>query len=166
VVDPAGRAVFANAELIVHEREAAFWLDRVERPDDSERIQRNTKAQRTVTAPYRDRMRRVADGEIMPGVTARLAPGHTPGHTNWLVRSGADRLLIWGDVVHLASVQMARPDATLVFDVDPQTARATRERVLGFAASEQLVVAGAHLPFPGFGRVTPAGTGFSYRPDP
>ena len=105
------------------------------------------------------------DGEIMPGVTAMLAPGHTPGHTNWLIRSGADRLLIWGDIVHLASVQMARPDCTLVFDVDPQTARATRERVLGFAASEQLVVAGAHLPFPGFGRVGPAGTGFSHRPE-
>jgi glyoxylase-like metal-dependent hydrolase (beta-lactamase superfamily II) len=166
LVDPAGRAVFANAELVVHEREAAFWLDRVERPDDSERVQRNTKAQRMVTAPYRDRMRRVADGEIMPGVTAMLAPGHTPGHTNWLIRSGADRLLIWGDIVHLASVQMARPDATLVFDVDPETARATRERVLGFAASERLAVAGAHLPFPGFGRLAPAGSGFSYRPDP
>jgi glyoxylase-like metal-dependent hydrolase (beta-lactamase superfamily II) len=164
LVDRAGRAVFPNAELVVHEREAAFWLDRAGRPDDSERIQRNTKAQRTVTAPYRDRIRRVADGEVMPGVTAMLAPGHTLGHTNWLIRSGADRLLIWGDIVHLASVQMARPDATLVFDVDPQTARATRERVLGFVASEQLVVAGAHLPYPGFGQVAPVGKGFSYRP--
>jgi glyoxylase-like metal-dependent hydrolase (beta-lactamase superfamily II) len=164
LVDPAGCAVFPNAELVMHEREAAFWLDRAERPDDSERVQRNTKAQRTVTAPYRDRIRRVADGEAMPGVTARPAPGHTPGHTNWLIRSGADRLLIWGDIVHLAAVQMARPDATLVFDVDPQTARATRQRVLGSVASEQLVVAGAHLPFPGFGRVAQAGTGFGYRP--
>jgi glyoxylase-like metal-dependent hydrolase (beta-lactamase superfamily II) len=94
-----------------------------------------------------------------------LAPGHTPGHTNWLIRSGAERLLIWGDIVHLASVQMARPDCTLVFDVDPRIARATRERVLGVVASEQLAVAGAHLPYPGFGRVAPAGTGFGYRPE-
>jgi glyoxylase-like metal-dependent hydrolase (beta-lactamase superfamily II) len=166
LVDQAGLAVFANAELVVHEREAAFWLDRAGRPADSERLQRNTKAQRAVTAPYRERIRRVADGEVMPGVTAMPAPGHTPGHTNWLIRSGADRLLIWGDIVHLASVQMARPDATLVFDVDPQTARATRERVLGLAVTERLAVAGAHLPYPGFGRVAPAGTGFSYRPDP
>jgi glyoxylase-like metal-dependent hydrolase (beta-lactamase superfamily II) len=165
LVDQAGCAVFPNAELVVHEREAAFWLDRAERPDDSERVQRNTKAQRTVTAPYRDRIRRVADGEVMPGVTAMLAPGHTPGHTNWLIRSGPARLLIWGDIVHLAAVQMARPDCTLVFDVDPQTARGTRQRVLGLVAAEQLVVAGAHLPYPGFGRVAPAGAGFGYRPE-
>jgi glyoxylase-like metal-dependent hydrolase (beta-lactamase superfamily II) len=62
LVDEAGRAVFPNAELVVHEIEAAFWLDRTPMPDDSERVTRNTKAQRTVTAPYRDRIRRIADG--------------------------------------------------------------------------------------------------------
>ena len=64
-----------------------------------------------VTAPYRDRIRRIKDGEVLPGITAMLRPGHTPGHTNWLIQSGGERLLIWGDIVHLASVQMARPEA-------------------------------------------------------
>ena len=73
-----------------------------------------------MTAPYRDRIRRIKDGEVLPGITAMLRPGHTPGHTNWLIQSGGERLLIWGDIVHLASVQMARPDATLIFDVEPQ----------------------------------------------
>ena len=102
LVDEAGRAVFPKAELIVHEVEAAFWLDRTPQPDDSERVTRNTKAQRVVTAPYRDRIRRISDGEVLPGITAMLRPGHTPGHTNWLIQSGDDRLLIWGDIVHLA----------------------------------------------------------------
>ncbi len=165
LIDEAGRAVFPNAQLIVHEAEAAFWLDRAEQSADSERVTRNTKAQRRVTAPYRDRIRRIEDGEVLPGITAMLRPGHTPGHTTWLIESGGQRLLLWGDIVHLASVQMARPDATLVFDVEPKLARASRERVLEFAAAEGLLVAGAHLPFPGIGRVERAGHGFRFDPE-
>jgi hypothetical protein len=71
---------------------------------------------------------------------------------------------MWGDIVHLASVQMQRPDATLVFDVDPDLARASRQRVLADAASEGLVVAGAHLPAAGFGRVVRAGAGYAFEP--
>jgi glyoxylase-like metal-dependent hydrolase (beta-lactamase superfamily II) len=164
LVDEAGKAVFPNAQLIVHEVEAAFWLDRELQPNDSERVVRNTKAQRTVTAPYRDRIRRTRDGEVLPGVAAVLRPGHTPGHTNWLLQSGTERLLLWGDIVHLAAVQMARPDATLVFDVEPEVARATRERVLDWVAAERLRVAGAHLTYPGFGRVERAGRGYGFVP--
>jgi hypothetical protein len=58
---------------------------------------------------------------------------------------------------------MVRPDATLVFDVEPKQARASRERVLEFAAAEGLLVAGAHLPFPGIGRVERTGKGFGFR---
>lgn len=162
LVDETGRAVFPNAQIVVHEIEAAFWLDRTPSPEDSERVQRNTRQQRAVTAPYRDRIRRVTDGEVLPGITAMLRPGHTPGHTNWLIQSGGERLVIWGDIIHLASVQMARPDATLVFDVAPETARATRQQVLDWAAGERLCVAGAHLPFPGFGRVLREGEGYAY----
>ena len=112
--------------------------------NDPERIARNSKAQRAVTAPYRDRIRRIKDGEVLPGITAMLRPGHTPGHTNWLIQSGGERLLIWGDIVHLASVQLARPEARLIYDVDTDLAAATRQKVLEWAASERLTVAGAH----------------------
>ena len=162
LMDEAGNAAFPKAELIMHKVEAAFWLDRAAQPGDSERVTRNTKAQRTVTAPYRDRIRRIEDGEVLPGITAMLRPGHTPGHTNWLIQSGGERILIWGDIVHLASVQMPHPEATLVFDVEPMLARASRERVLESAASENLIVAGAHLPFPGFGRIERAEKGFQF----
>ena len=155
----AGRC-FPNAELIVHEVEAAFWLDRTLQDNDPERITRNSKAQRAVTAPYRDRIRRIKDGEVLPGITAMLRPGHTPGHTNWLIQSGGERILIWGDIVHLAAVQLARPEARLIYDVDSDMAAATRQRVLDWVASERLV-AGAHLGFPGFGRVERTGDRFT-----
>ncbi len=161
LVDQQGRAVFPNAELMMHEVEAAFWLDRTLQDGDPERITRNSKAQRAVTAPYAGRIRRIKDGEVLPGITAMLRPGHTPGHTNWLIQSGGERILIWGDIVHLASVQLARPDARLIYDVDTEMAAATRAKVLDWAARERLTVAGAHIGFPGFGMVTRSGDRFA-----
>jgi glyoxylase-like metal-dependent hydrolase (beta-lactamase superfamily II) len=163
LVDEAGRAVFPNAQLVVHEVEAAFWLDRTPMPDDSERIQRNTRMQREVTAPYRDRIRRIKDSEVLPGITAAMAPGHTPGHTTWLLQSGGERLLMWGDIVHLAAVQIVHPDAALIFDVDPELAKASRQRVFEQVATQAIMVAGAHLPAPGFGRIVRDGEGFAYQ---
>jgi len=142
----------------------AHWTCACPRPGDSERIVNNSNKQRALTAPYRDRIRRIKDGEVLPGITAMLRPGHTPGHTNWLIQSGGERLLIWGDIVHLAAVQLARPEARLIYDVDTDLAARTRAEVLDWAAREKLVVAGAHLGFPGFGTVTRDGGHFAIAP--
>jgi glyoxylase-like metal-dependent hydrolase (beta-lactamase superfamily II) len=90
-----------------------------------------------------------------------MRPGHTPGHTNWLIEARGERLLIWGDIVHLAAVQLARPEARLIYDVDTDLAAATRATVLDWAECERLIVAGAHLGFPGFGRVLRNGEQFA-----
>jgi glyoxylase-like metal-dependent hydrolase (beta-lactamase superfamily II) len=165
LTDIAGKAVFPNAELIVHEREAAFWLDQDIAIGSTERIRRNIGKAKATTAPYRDRMRTVRDGDVLPGVSASLLPGHTPGHTGWLIHSGQDGVLIWGDVVHLAAVQIPRPEAALVFDVDPQGARDTRRRTFDRIAADHLRVAGAHLDFPGFGYIVRRGASYRYEPD-
>ena len=164
LVDANGRANYPNAEVIVHEREAQFWFEREARPDDSERVKRDTKAAKLSTAPYRDRIRKVGDGAVLPGVSARLLAGHTPGHTGWLLHSGDDRLLIWGDIVHLASVQVPRPDATLVFDVDQPGARQSRIDLFDWMATERIRVAGAHLKFPGFAHIIRTGSGYAFQP--
>ena len=156
--------MFPKAELIVHEVEAAFWLDRAPRPDDNERLARHTKMQREVTAPYRGRIRRIKDGEVLPGITAIMRPSHKPGHTTWLLTSGNARMLLWGDIVHLAKVQVPRPDCYLIFDFDGAQARASREQVFDWVANEGITVAGAHLPFPGFATLSRAGQGFEFKP--
>jgi glyoxylase-like metal-dependent hydrolase (beta-lactamase superfamily II) len=161
LLDEQGNVVFPKAELLIHEVEAAFWLDRKLQSNDSDRIVANSNKQRALLAPYRDRIRRIRDGEVLPGITAMMRPGHTPGHTNWLIQSGGEKILIWGDIVHLAAVQLARPEARLIYDVDTNMAAATRQEVLDWAASERLTVAGAHIGFPGFGRVTKRGDRFA-----
>jgi glyoxylase-like metal-dependent hydrolase (beta-lactamase superfamily II) len=165
LVDDDGRAIYPNAQLVLHEAEAAFWLDRDAASGANERIRRNIAMARVTTGPYRKRMRTVRDGEALPGVSVVPLVGHTPGHTGWLIQSGHESLLIWGDLVHLASIQVPRPDAALVFDVDPQAACATRRRMFDRAAADKLKVAGAHLDFPGFGMIVRKGTGFAFEPD-
>jgi glyoxylase-like metal-dependent hydrolase (beta-lactamase superfamily II) len=165
LVDDAGNAIYPNAEVVLHETEAAFWLDRDEASGATERIRRNIAKTAVTTAPYRARMRTVRDGEAVPDISALLLAGHTPGHTGWLIQSGKDSLLIWGDLVHLAAIQIARPDTGLVYDVDPKAACATRRRMFDRVAADKLVVAGAHLDFPGFGTIVRKGSGFAFEPD-
>jgi glyoxylase-like metal-dependent hydrolase (beta-lactamase superfamily II) len=107
----------------------------------------------------------VGDGEAVPGISAILQPGHTPGHTAWLLQSGSENLLIWGDLVHLAAIQIPRPDTGLAYDVDPQMACATRQRMFDRIAADRLRVGGMHIDFPGFGYVTRNGAGFRFEAD-
>jgi glyoxylase-like metal-dependent hydrolase (beta-lactamase superfamily II) len=106
------------------------------------------------------------DTEIASGLNSVFLPGHTPGHTGYRVGDGDDSLLIWGDVVHVAPVQMNDPSHGIAFDVDGARAEETRRMILDRAASENLRIAGMHLPFPAFGNVERDGSGYRFVPAP
>lgn len=99
------------------------------------------------------------DGPL-PGVVAVNAPGHSPGHMAFLVEG---RLLIWGDLVH-HPVQFARPEVTWKYDEDEALAQATRAALFERVIAEGWLVAGAHLPGPGIGRMERLGTGYAFHP--
>ena len=92
LVDDEGQPNFPNAEVIVHADDLRFWVEREPEATDNEFRQRNKTAARRAFAPYRDRVRAITGGEPLPGISAQLQPGHTPGHTGWLVSSGDDAL--------------------------------------------------------------------------
>jgi glyoxylase-like metal-dependent hydrolase (beta-lactamase superfamily II) len=164
LVDDAGNAAFPNAELVLHAQEASFWLD--SKPQDMPpRARRYLDSTRQVLALYADRLRRVKDDEGLPGVTAHLAPGHTPGHTCWLVRSGGHAILAWGDLIHLAHVHLPAPHIAMEYDLDPVAAMQSRLRVLDWVATEKILVAGAHLPAPGIGAIVRSGNAYAFEPD-
>ncbi len=98
---------------------------------------------------------------VMPGVMAIAAPGHEVGHMAFLV---AGQLLIWGDIIHHPAIQFAAPAVTWAFDTDPVLARSSRLSLMARAASEDWPVAGAHLAFPGIGRIRVAGDGYAFSP--
>jgi glyoxylase-like metal-dependent hydrolase (beta-lactamase superfamily II) len=160
-----GKAHFPNAELVVHENEPRHWNDDAAMARGTERQKLLFfKQAREQMAPYRERMRTFRQGEVLPGVTAIPCHGHTPGHTAYLVASGGQQLLVWGDMVHIPEVQIPRPEVTIDFDTDPQAAAASRRRIFDMVVSERLLVTGMHLHFPGFGHLARRGDGFAFTP--
>jgi glyoxylase-like metal-dependent hydrolase (beta-lactamase superfamily II) len=162
LIDDAGAAVFPNAELILHEKEAAFWLDRA--PTGAPEFDRNLPAVEQNTRPYRDRLRLTRGGEVAPGVSSHLCAGHTPGHTAWRIEAGGRRAIMWGDVVHFEALQIARPDVAVAYDMDPDEAARARRRVFEMCIDEDFLVLGAHLTTPGVGRLERHGAGFRFQP--
>ncbi len=143
-----GKAVYPNAQIVVADAEAAFWLDEAieaKAPDDAKPFFAIAQAS---LAPYGDRVTRLSQGtaEAAPGFEVTPLPGHTPGHTGYVIGQGTDRLWLWGDIVHAAALQFPRPEATIAFDTDRAAAAASRGLAFDRAANERLLVAGVHLP--------------------
>jgi glyoxylase-like metal-dependent hydrolase (beta-lactamase superfamily II) len=166
--DPAtGRRYFPNAELVVHENEPKHWFDDAKMAVATERAKKlYFQCAREQTTPYRDRTKLFRQGEVFPGVTAVPCHGHTPGHTSFLIASGNEQLLIWGDTVHVPEVQTARPEVCMEFDTDADAAAATRRRVFDMVATDRLAVTGMHLHFPGFSHLVRRGSGYQLIPEP
>lgn len=163
LTDDRGRPAFPNAELVLHRQEAEFFLDTpVDRLD--ERSARHVAVQRAIVGAYGSRVRRVDDGEGLPGITASLAPGHTPGHSTWRIGPRDAGVVVIGDVVHLAAIQLPRPLVPMIYDVDPVEAGRTRIALLDELASARTLVAGAHLPAPGLGYIVRHGDEFAFQP--
>ncbi len=162
-----GARLFPNAELAMHENEPGHWHDdaAMSRATEREKLL-YFQAGRDQVAPWKDATRLFRSGEVFPGVTAVPAHGHTPGHTAYLIASGADSLFIWGDTVHIPEVQLPHPEVTVAFDTDPQQAAASRARLFDMAASEKLRVAGMHLHFPAFSHLVRDGAGYRLLPEP
>jgi glyoxylase-like metal-dependent hydrolase (beta-lactamase superfamily II) len=104
------------------------------------------------------------EARLFPGVTAIPAPGHTPGHTIFRFESDGNAIEFWGDLLHVGAVQFQRPDVTITFDVDQPAARRQREVQLMRAAASRQLIAGAHLAFPGIGRVKRGSDGYVWLP--
>lgn len=162
-----GQPVFANAVIKAAKPEADFWLNEAnaaKAPADAKPFYDMARA---AVAPYQaaGRFETFAAGQaVAPGIDSVAAFGHTPGHSGYMLTSGQQKLLVWGDIIHSHAVQFRRPDVAIEFDVDKKQAVATRKQLLADAAKRKLWVAGAHLPFPGIGHVRADGKGYAWVP--
>jgi glyoxylase-like metal-dependent hydrolase (beta-lactamase superfamily II) len=159
-----GRPTFPRAELMVAEAELAFWLDRSNQDTAPECTRDTFDLAPRVAESYGDRLRSFSNEQVMAVVETIALPGHTPGHTGYAVRSGGDTLVIWGDVCHVPEVQCNRPDVTVIFDNDPAQAIRSRRMMLERAVTEDLLIAGMHMSFPGFTRLARQGDGYIVQP--
>jgi glyoxylase-like metal-dependent hydrolase (beta-lactamase superfamily II) len=166
LIAPDGSAAFPNAEITVPEIEWTFWMndDEMARAPKG-RMEDLFKNNRRVFTPFKDRVKTHADGkEVGPGVTAMLTPGHSIGHTSYMVSSGKDSVFLIQDVTNHPAASLHNPGWRLMFDQDPEMAEKTRRKTLDWVAKEKLAVQAFHFPFPGRAHIEK--TGERYRSVP
>jgi len=162
-----GKAVFSRATVCVDEREAAFWYDRAHATFVDESVRESFDGAAASLQPYREAGRFMtfrSGRQLAPGVTAIALDGHTVGHTGFCVDSEGQRLVVCGDVLHVAAVQLEDPGIAIRYDSAPTRASETRRRLLAEAAAQNYWLAAAHAPFPGIGRIRRAVTGYEWEP--
>ena len=163
-----GRAVFPRAVVRADMREAGHYLSRDKLAAAAGDDKADFATAIAMLEPYVSSGRfRPFDGptELVAGVQALPARGHTPGHTVYLVRSDGEKLILWGDLMHVAAVQFPLPAATVSFDAVQAQAAASRAQIYRDAAREGAWIAAAHIGFPGIGKIRKdANGGYNWLP--
>jgi glyoxylase-like metal-dependent hydrolase (beta-lactamase superfamily II) len=160
-----GQMAFPNATVHADKHDADHWLSQAnldQAPADAKGFFQGAMASLN---PYVKAGKLVTfDGntDLVPGIKAQAAHGHTPGHSTFAVESQGQKIVLWGDLMHVAAVQFRDPSATIAFDTDSKAAAAVRKAAYADAAKQGYWVAGAHLSFPGIGHIHREGRGYAF----
>ncbi len=140
-----GRIVFPNATVHARQADVDYWLseDNLKAaPDSSKGFFKGAMAS---VNPYIKAGQFKAfegDAQLMPGIQAIAAPGHTPGHSLYKIQSDGQTLMLWGDIIHVAAVQFPQPSVAIAFDTDSKEAVIQREQAFAEAARHGELVGG------------------------
>ena len=161
LVGEDGKPNFPNAEIHISERDLEYWTDEAKLSDPA--IGHYIGPIRDALLPLRDRIVFLKDGrEVLSGMQALSTPGHTVGHTSFLIRSQGSSIVYIGDLGHQPLLQMKNPRAEFARDTDPQQGVVSRLRVFDMVASEQIPIVAYHFPWPGVGHVAKSGDSYRY----
>lgn len=159
-----GSPNFPNAQFYISQADYEYWTDETKvAPSLKEFL---VQARRNLV-PNRDRLVFVKDGqEFLPGVQALAAPGHSVGHTIFMISSGGKSLCYIGDLAHHPVLLLEQPRTEFVYDTDPRQSAESRVRMLTMLAANRIPIIAYHFAWPGFGHVAAQGDGFRYYPAP
>ena len=160
---------FPNAEVLVPATEWKFWMDDGEMSRASgDRMTGLFKNNRRVfEAGLKKKVTPYEWGkDIAPGLLSVESIGHTPGHTSYVLSSGADKVFIQSDVTNDPDLFARNPGWHLMFDQDPAQAETTRRKVYDMIAADKMRVQGFHYPFPGLANLEKDGSGYRWVPAP
>ena len=159
--------VFPNATIRADQREADFWLSQAnmdKAPADAKDFFKGAMASLNPYVAAGKFKPFDGDTDLLPGIRAIAARGHTPGHAIYAVESKGQKLVVWGDLMHVAAVQFAEPAVTIQFDSDPKAAAPARKKAFADSAKNGYYVAVAHVAFPGIGKLRADGKGYTWLP--
>jgi glyoxylase-like metal-dependent hydrolase (beta-lactamase superfamily II) len=156
-----GEPVFPNARYVFGATEFDFW----KRGNVRDARKFNRELFMKIAVPLADRASFIKAGEeVVPGIRAIDAAGHSPGMLAYLIESEGKQLLNWADTCGHYVVSVQRPDIHLDVDDDKERAVATRKRILDMVVTDELFVVGFHMPFPGIGFVERMNGGYRWVP--
>lgn len=167
ILDEGGNLAFPKARYVMWKREWEFWtlepdLSSMPIPDHLKDVL--VEAARKNLPPIAGQVELIeTEVEIVPGIRAIAAPGHTPGHMALAISSGGEQLLDMVDAV-IHPIQMEQPTWVAAFDLLTDQTIATRYRLLERAESERCLVRVYHFPMPGLGYVSRKGEGWQWEP--
>ena len=165
LLDAEGGRAFPNAEIVVPEVEWRWWTDTGNETRSPEGQRPNFANTARRFGPYQGRVRQVADGaEVIPGVRAHAAYGHTPGHTVYHLADGSEQMMFVADTTNRPELLARRPDFHIVFDFDPVMAETARRRIYDRVAADRIRITGYHFPFPANGYLAKEGNGYRFVP--
>lgn len=157
----AGTVTYPKAQILVPAAEWNHWMDDGRMTQTPEAQRGIFNLSRRVFGPNAGDVKRFeANTEVAPGITAIATPGHTPGHTSFVVASGNAKVIVQGDVSGIASVFVRNPGWHSSFDMDAAMAEATRRKLYDMAAAERMPIIGYHFPFPAMGYIAKDGNGY------
>jgi len=157
-----GKPGFAKARYVFGAADFDFWK-KGENVREARKFNRELYVK--ICVPLADRATFIKPGdEVVPGITAVDAFGHSPGLMDFHIESDGRRMLNWADTCNHYVVAIQRPEWQLDVDDDKEKAVATRKRILDMVTNENLLVAGFHMPFPGLGYVERAAGGYRWAP--
>jgi glyoxylase-like metal-dependent hydrolase (beta-lactamase superfamily II) len=161
-----GGIAFSNAEILVPTLDWAYWYNDAEMGKLPEGYTKSVyPGIRKVFAGLESKVTKYEWGkEIVTGITTVGTPGHTPGHTSFVVASGKAKLLVQSDVTNIPHLFLSHPTWQVMYDVDPLLATETRKKYYDMASAERALVQGFHFPFPSAGHVEKVGTEYRLVP--
>ena len=160
-----GKPAFPKARFVMWEDEWDFWNSDLAglKVDEHTRELLSMLARKNLP-PIQSQLDLIDhEAEIVPGIQAIAAPGHTPAHMALAISSGIERLLCISDVV-LHPIHLEQPDWYAAIEFAPQQVVTTRHQLLKRAEAEKAMVIAFHFPFPGLGHVVQKGEGWQWKP--
>ena len=162
--DAQGRPVFPNARFVIWKAEWYFWIS------DLEKLKVDEHAKEVLSMFARKNLPPIQgqldlvdhEAEIVPGIKAVAAPGHTPGHMALTISSMGDQMLCISDAV-LHPIHIEQPEWHAVIEFDPQQVVTTRRRLLNQAVAQKALILAFHFPFPGLGHIVQKGERWQWK---
>ena len=166
LMSATGARVFPNAQIYMTQADFDFFTDE-SKAAINDMFKMFIGGARQNLLPNRDRIVFIKDGqEIVPGVQAMLTPGHTVGHTSYMITSQGQSLFNAGDIVHHPVISAEKPHIPFTFDTDAQQGVASRLKAFDMLASTRTRMIAYHFPWPGVGFIGKTGDAYRYFPAP